>query len=84
MAAVVYGIYAASGCRPRESDSQVAVTKAETGDVEEIDATGTAVSDEQKTLFSRKERTDQKRILAEGDTVSKGNEADRVGSEAIR
>lgn len=54
VAVVAGGIYAASGAgRGGSQIPQVAVTKAETGDVEEIvDATGTVVSDEQKTFYS--------------------------------
>lgn len=46
--------YAVSGGSRGEAQlPQVSVTKAETGDVEEIvDATGTVVSDEQKTFYS--------------------------------
>lgn len=67
-------------CRPRGSQiPQVAVTKAETGDVEEIvDATGTVVSDEQKTFYSPVNAQIKSVSFAEGDTVSKGTEADRV------
>ena len=54
VAVVAGGIYAASGAgRGGSQIPQVTVTKAETGDVEEIvDATGTVVSDEQKTFYS--------------------------------
>lgn len=52
---------------------QVAVTKAETRDVEEIvDAIGTVVSDEQKTFYSPVNAQIKSVSFAEGDTVSKG------------
>ena len=74
VAVVVGGIYAASGAGRGESQiPQVAVTKAETGDVEEIvDATGTVVSDEQKTFYSPVNAQIKSVSFAEGDTVSKG------------
>ena len=54
VAVVAGGFYAVSGGSRGEAQlPQVSVTKAETGDVEEIvDATGTVVSDEQKTFYS--------------------------------
>lgn len=54
VAVVAGGVYAvAGGSRGETQIPQVSVTKAETGDVEEIvDATGTVVSDEQKTFYS--------------------------------
>ena len=74
VAVVAGGIYAASGAGRGESQTpQVAVTKAETGDVEEIvDATGTVVSDEQKTFYSPVNAQIKSVSFAEGDTVSKG------------
>ena len=80
VAVVVGGIYAASGAgRGGSQIPQVAVTKAETGDVEEIvDATGTVVSDEQKTFYSPVNAQIQKRILHRRRYGFKGNEADRV------
>lgn len=67
VAVVAGGFYAVSGGSRGEAQlPQVSVTKAETGDVEEIvDATGTVVSDEQKTLFTGK-RTDKKVSLQKG------------------
>ena len=66
--------YAASGAGRGETQTpQIAVTKAETGDVEEIvDATGTVVSDEQKTFYSPVNAQIKSVSFAEGDTVSKG------------
>ena len=74
VAVVAGGIYAASGAGRGESQTpQIAVTKAETGDVEEIvDATGTVVSDEQKTFYSPVNAQIKSVSFAEGDTVSKG------------
>lgn len=74
VAVVAGGIYAASGAgRGGSQIPQVAVTKAETGDVEEIvDATGTVVSDEQKTFYSPVNAQIKNVSFAEGDTVSKG------------
>ena len=74
VAVVAGGIYAASGAgRGGSQIPQVAVTKAETGDVEEIvDATGTVVSDEQKTFYSPVNAQIKSVSFAEGDTVSKG------------
>ncbi len=74
VAVVAGGIYAASGASRGESQiPQIAVTKAETGDVEEIvDATGTVVSDEQKTFYSPVNAQIKSVSFAEGDTVSKG------------
>ena len=71
---VAGGIYAASGAgRGGSQIPQVAVTKAETRDVEEIvDATGTVVSDEQKTFYSPVNAQIKSVSFAEGDTVSKG------------
>ena len=53
-AVVAGGVYLVTGGTGGEAQlPQVSVTKAETGDVEEIvDATGTVVSDEQKTFYS--------------------------------
>ena len=74
VAVVAGGIYAASGAGRGETQTpQIAVTKAETGDVEEIvDATGTVVSDEQKTFYSPVNAQIKSVSFAEGDTVSKG------------
>lgn len=74
VAVVAGGIYAASGAgRGGSQIPQVAVTKAETRDVEEIvDATGTVVSDEQKTFYSPVNAQIKSVSFAEGDTVSKG------------
>ena len=74
VAVVAGGIYAASGSSRGEAQiPQVTVTKAETGDVEEIvDATGTVVSDEQKTFYSPVNAQIKSVSFAEGDTVSKG------------
>ena len=74
VAVVAGGIYAASGAGRGESQTpQIAVTKAETGDVEEIvDATGTVVSDEQKIFYSPVNAQIKSVSFAEGDTVSKG------------
>ena len=74
VAVVAGGIYAASGAgRGGSQIPQVTVTKAETGDVEEIvDATGTVVSDEQKTFYSPVNAQIKNVSFAEGDTVSKG------------
>ena len=56
VAVVAGGFYAVSGGSRGEAQlPQVSVTKAETGDVEEIvDATGTVVSDEQKKYLLQK------------------------------
>ena len=72
VAVVAGGIYAASGAgRGGSQIPQVAVTKAETGDVEEIvDATGTVVSDEQKTFYSPVNAQIKSVSFAEGDTVT--------------
>ena len=52
---------------------QVTVTKAETGDVEEIvDATGTVISDEQKTFYSPVNAQIKNVSFKEGDSVTKG------------
>ncbi len=74
VAVVAGGIYAASGAgRGGSQIPQVSITKAETGDVEEIvDATGTVVSDEQKTFYSPVNAQIKNVSFAEGDTVSKG------------
>ena len=74
VAVVAGGIYAASGSSRGEAQiPQVTVTKAETGDVEEIvDATGTVVSDEQKTFYSPVNAQVKKVSFEEGDTVTKG------------
>lgn len=74
VAVVAGGIYAASGAGRGETQTpQIAVTKAETGDVEEIvDATGIVVSDEQKTFYSPVNAQIKSVSFAEGDTVSKG------------
>ena len=73
-AVVAGGIYAvAGGSRGETQIPQVSVTKAETGDVEEIvDATGTVVSDEQKTFYSPVNAQIKNVSFAEGDSVSKG------------
>lgn len=74
VAVVAGGFYAVSGGSRGEAQiPQVAVTKAETGDVEEIvDATGTVVSDEQKTFYSPVNAQVKKVSFSEGDSVSKG------------
>ena len=74
VAVVAGGFYAVSGGSRGEAQlPQVSVTKAETGDVEEIvDATGTVVSDEQKTFYSPVNAQIKKVSFAEGDSVSKG------------
>ena len=74
VAVVAGGVYAvAGGSRGEAQLPQVSVTKAETGDVEEIvDATGTVVSDEQKTFYSPVNAQIKKVSFAEGDSVSKG------------
>ena len=74
VAVVAGGIYAvAGGSRGETQIPQVSVTKAETGDVEEIvDATGTVVSDEQKTFYSPVNAQIKNVSFAEGDSVSKG------------
>ena len=74
VAVVAGGFYAVSGGSRGEAQlPQVSVTKAETGDVEEIvDATGTVVSDEQKTFYSPVNAQIKNVSFAEGDSVSKG------------
>ena len=74
VAVVAGGVYAvAGGSRGEAQIPQVSVTKAETGDVEEIvDATGTVVSDEQKTFYSPVNAQIKNVSFAEGDSVSKG------------
>ena len=74
VAVVAGGFYAvAGGSRGEAQLPQVSVTKAETGDVEEIvDATGTVVSDEQKTFYSPVNAQIKNVSFAEGDSVSKG------------
>ena len=76
VAAVVVagGVYAVTGrSRGAAQLPQVSVTKAATGDVEEIvDATGTVVSDEQKTFYSPVNAQVKKVSFADGDSVSKG------------
>lgn len=74
VAVVAGGVYAvAGGSRGETQIPQVSVTKAETGDVEEIvDATGTVVSDEQKTFYSPVNAQIKNVSFAEGDSVSKG------------
>ena len=76
VAAVVVagGVYSVTGdSRGAAQLPQVSVTKAATGDVEEIvDATGTVVSDEQKTFYSPVNAQVEKVSFADGDSVSKG------------
>ena len=76
VAAVVVagGVYSViGGSRGAAQLPQVSVTKAATGDVEEIvDATGTVVSDEQKTFYSPVNAQVKKVSFADGDSVSKG------------
>lgn len=71
---VVGGVYSVTGgSRGAAQLPQVSVTKAATGDVEEIvDATGTVVSDEQKTFYSPVNAQVKKVSFADGDSVSKG------------
>ena len=73
-AVVAGGVYLVTGGTGGEAQlPQVSVTKAETGDVEEIvDATGTVVSDEQKTFYSPVNAQVKKVSFADGDSVSKG------------
>ncbi len=73
-AVVAGGVYSVTGgSRGRAQLPQVSVTKAATGDVEEIvDATGTVVSDEQKTFYSPVNAQVKKVSFADGDSVSKG------------
>ena len=76
VAAVVVagGVYSVTGgSRGAAQLPQVSVTKAATGDVEEIvDVTGTVVSDEQKTFYSPVNAQVKKVSFADGDSVSKG------------
>lgn len=74
VAVVAGGIYSVTGgAGGGEQVPQVTVTKAETGDVEEIvDATGTVVSDEQKTFYSPVNAQIKNVSFAEGDSVKKG------------
>lgn len=76
VAAVVVagGVYSVTGgSRGAAQLPQVSVTKAAAGDVEEIvDATGTVVSDEQKTFYSPVNAQVKKVSFADGDSVSKG------------
>lgn len=74
VAVVAGGVYSVTGGSGGGAQlPQVSVTKAETGDVEEIvDATGTVVSDEQKTFYSPVNAQVKKVSFAEGDSVSKG------------
>lgn len=74
VAVVAGGVYSVTGGTKGETQvPQVSVTKAETGDVEEIvDATGTVVSDEQKTFYSPVNAQVKKVSFADGDSVSKG------------
>ncbi len=74
VAVVTGGVYSVTGGTKGETQvPQVSVTKAETGDVEEIvDATGTVVSDEQKTFYSPVNAQVKKVSFADGDSVSKG------------
>ena len=76
VAAVVVagGVYSVTGgSRGAAQLPQVSVTKAATGDVEEIvDATGTVVSNEQKTFYSPVNAQVKKVSFADGDSVSKG------------
>ena len=71
---VASGVYSVTGgSRGAAQLPQVSVTKAATGDVEEIvDATGTVVSDEQKTFYSPVNAQVKKVSFADGDSVSKG------------
>ena len=73
-AVVAGGVYfVTGGSRGAAQLPQVSVTKAATGDVEEIvDATGTVVSDEQKTFYSPVNAQVKKVSFADGDSVSKG------------
>lgn len=73
-AVVAGGVYSVTGgSRGAAQLPQVSVTKAATGDVEEIvDATGTVVSDEQKTFYSPVNAQVKKVSFADGDSVSKG------------
>ena len=73
-AVVAGGVYLVTGGTGGEAQlPQVSVTKAETGDVEEIvDATGTVVSDEQKTFYSPVNAQVKKVSFADGDSVSEG------------
>ena len=74
VAVVAGGVYfVTGGSRGAAQLPQVSVTKAATGDVEEIvDATGTVVSDEQKTFYSPVNAQVKKVSFADGDSVSKG------------
>lgn len=74
VAVVAGGIYSVTGgAGGGEQVPQVTVTKAATGDVEEIvDATGTVVSDEQKTFYSPVNAQIKNVSFAEGDSVKKG------------
>ena len=74
VAVVAGGVYSVTGgSRGAAQLPQVSVTKAATGDVEEIvDATGTVVSDEQKTFYSPVNAQVKKVSFADGDSVSKG------------
>lgn len=74
VAVVAGGIYSVTGgAGGGEQVPQVAVTKAATGDVEEIvDATGTVVSDEQKTFYSPVNAQIKNVSFAEGDSIKKG------------
>ena len=71
---VAGGVYSVTGgSRGAAQLPQVSVTKAAAGDVEEIvDATGTVVSDEQKTFYSPVNAQVKKVSFADGDSVSKG------------
>ena len=73
-AVVAGGVYSVTGgSRGAAQRPQVSVTKAATGDVEEIvDAAGTVVSDEQKTFYSPVNAQVKKVSFADGDSVSKG------------
>lgn len=68
------GVYAVFGSGSGEAQiPQVTVATAETGDVEEIvDATGTVVSDEQKTFYSPVNAQIKAVSFSEGDSVTKG------------
>ena len=74
VAVVAGGIYSVTGgAGGGDQVPQVTVTKAATGDVEEIvDATGTVVSDEQKTFYSPVNAQIKNVSFAEGDSVKKG------------
>lgn len=74
VAVVAGGIYSVTGgAGGGEQVPQVTVTKAATGDVEEIvDTTGTVVSDEQKTFYSPVNAQIKNVSFAEGDSVKKG------------